>query len=258
MQPEIVVIPCLDDNFAFLLHDPESGATAVIDVPDAGPVAAALAARGWRLTDILLTHHHGDHIQGVAPLLETLAEGPAPRVVGAAADAHRLPPLDLAVAPGDTVSVGALTLNVLDVPGHTLGHIAYHAPQADAVFTGDSLMAMGCGRLFEGTAAQMWATLCQLAALPDQTVVYSGHDYIRGNAAFAASVDPGNTQMIARAAAHRLGVAGHLFVTLAEEKATNPFLRADQPALRAAVGLPDAPVAEVFAALRAAKDSFRG
>ena len=258
MQSEIVVIPCLTDNFAFLLHDDATGATAVIDVPEAEPVRLELARRGWQLTDILLTHHHADHIQGTEALKAALPDGTGVRVVGAGADAHRLPALDLAVAPGDTVMVGTIALNVIDVPGHTVGHIAYHAPGADAVFTGDSLMAMGCGRLFEGTPTQMWDTLQRLAALPGRTRVYSGHDYMAGNAAFARFVDPDNQVMVARAAAHGAGAPGHLFVTLDEEKATNPFLRADLAALRTNMALPDAPAGDVFAALRAAKDSFRG
>ena len=258
MQPEIVVIPCLTDNFAFLLHDRATGATAVIDVPEADPIRLELARRGWRLTDILLTHHHADHIQGTEDLKAALPDGTGVRVVGAGADAHRLPALDLAVAAGDTVMVGAIALHVIDVPGHTIGHIAYHAPGADAVFTGDSLMALGCGRLFEGTPVQMWDTLQRLAALPGDTRVYSGHDYMAGNAAFAGFVDPDNQVMVARAAAHRLGAPGHLFVTLDQEQATNPFLRADLAALRASMALPDAPAGDVFAALRAAKDTFRG
>jgi hydroxyacylglutathione hydrolase len=258
MHREIVPVACLKDNFAFLLHDGQTGASAVVDVPEARPVADELARRGWRPDTILLTHHHGDHVQGVPDLVAMLgSKGTRPRVVGAAADAHRLPPLDLAVAPGDTLMVGGVEVRVLDAPGHTIGHVAYHAPAARAVFTGDSLMALGCGRLFEGSAAQMWDTMLRLSALPDDTQVFSGHDYMAGNAAFAATVDPDNTAAITRAAAHRMGLPDRLFTTIAEEKATNPFLRADLSALRAAVGLPGAPAPEVFAALRAAKDSFR-
>jgi hydroxyacylglutathione hydrolase len=256
MQPEIVTVPCLADNFSFLLHDPGTGATAVIDVPEAGPIGAALAARGWRVTDILLTHHHPDHVQGVEELVGAIG-APRPRVVGAAADAHRLPALDLAVAPGGRLMVGSLAVEVLDVPGHTVGHIAFHVPAAQAAFTGDSLMAMGCGRLFEGSAAQMWESLSRLAALPDHTRILSGHDYTRGNAAFGASIEPGNEAIAARlsrTAAAGGGEAVH--VTLAEEKRTNVFLRAGTPAVKAALGMEGADDGAAFAELRARKDRF--
>ena len=150
--PEIVTIPCLKDNYAYLLHDPATGATAVVDVPEAPPIQAALADRGWTLSDIVLTHHHWDHVDGV----EALREATGAKVWGASADAHRLPPLDRALAEGDTVTIGGLTGHVIDVPGHTVGHVALHFPQAGAVFTADSLMALGCGRLFEGTPEQIW------------------------------------------------------------------------------------------------------
>jgi hydroxyacylglutathione hydrolase len=256
MQPEIVTVPCLADNFAFLLHDPDTGATAVVDVPEAAPILGALAARGWRASDILLTHHHADHVQGVGEFIAALG-APRPRVVGAAADAHRLPPLDLAVAPGGRFEVGSIGLEVFDVSGHTVGHIAFHAPSARAAFTGDSLMAMGCGRLFEGSAAQMWESLSRLAALPDDTRILSGHDYTRGNAAFGASIEPGNAAIakrLARTAAAGGGASVH--VTLAEEKRTNVFLRAGIPEVRAALGMEGAEDGAVFAELRARKDRF--
>ena len=168
MALELVTIPCLKDNYAFLIHDAASGATAVIDVPDAAPIQAALDARGWQLTDIVLTHHHDDHIAGV-PALQAATGA---RIWGAAADAHRLPPLDHALAEGDTLAVGAATGHVIDVSGHTVGHIAVYFPQDALVFTADSLMAAGCGRLFEGTPGQMWASLSKLAALPPEVPVF--------------------------------------------------------------------------------------
>jgi hydroxyacylglutathione hydrolase len=253
MPADVVAIPCLTDNFAYLVHDAELGRTACIDVPEAAPVLAELARRGWLLSDILLTHHHGDHVQGAA----ALAAATGARITGAAADAHRLPPLDGAVTRGDLVHLGRVKLVVRDAAGHTRGHIAFHAPREGLLFTGDSLMAAGCGRLFEGSAAEMWATLSAFAALPGDTRVFSGHDYLAGNLRFAAQVDPDNPAVgDRRARVEAIRAAGGLPMpsTIAEERATNPFLRADLPALRAAAGLPQAPAVEVFAALRAMKD----
>ena len=183
-SPEIVTVACLTDNYAYLVHDPASGATAVFDVPEVAPIMAALTARGWQLSDIVITHHHDDHIQGVADLRDATGA----KVWGAAADAHRLPPLDHALAEGDRVTIGTLIAHVIDVPGHTIGHVAYHMPAAGAVFTADSLMALGCGRLFEGSAAQMWDSLQKLAALPPDTLVCSGHEYTASNARFAMTI----------------------------------------------------------------------
>lgn len=249
----LVTVPCLQDNYAFLVHDEASGATALVDAPEAGPVRAALDARGWRLTDILITHHHDDHVQGVAALRE------GARVVGNAADAHRLPPLDLALRPGDRVEVCGEAALVIDVPGHTVGHVAYHFARAALAFTGDSLMALGCGRLFEGTPAQMWASLLALRALPPETTVCSGHEYTASNARFALSVDPDNERLRARAERVRDARGrGEPTVpsSLGEEAATNPFLRADDPALKKRMGMDGRPDADAFAAIRAAKDRF--
>jgi hydroxyacylglutathione hydrolase len=255
MPLEIVTLPCRTDNYAFLLHDPASGTTALVDAPEVAAVEAALAARGWRLDTILITHHHGDHVEGAAALRG--AHGA--RVLGAAADAHRLPPLDAALAEGDAVQVGAETGRVIAVPGHTLGHIAFHFPDSAAVFTADSLMALGCGRLFEGDAATMWASLGKLAALPPGTLVHSGHEYAQSNGRFALTVDPENPALadrLARVAAARAAGQPTVPSTLAEERATNPFLRAVAPEVKAAVGLPGAPDVEVFAELRRRKDRF--
>jgi hydroxyacylglutathione hydrolase len=257
MPLQIVTVPCLADNYAYLAHDVATGATAVIDVPEAAPVLNALAARGWRASHILITHHHGDHIEGV----EALAAATGARVIGAAADAHRLPPLDEAVAPGDTVRIGMDAGTVIDVPGHTIGHIAYHFPASRALFTGDSLMVMGCGRLFEGSPAQMWDTLCRLSALPDDTRVFSGHEYAATNARFALSVEPDNPVLNARAdeIARTRGVGGFTVpATLAEERASNPFLRAGDPALKAALGMAGADDIACFTELRARRNVFTG
>ena len=253
MPLEIATIPCLKDNYAFLAHDPATGATACVDVPEAGPVLAALAARGWRLTDILLTHHHWDHIDGVADL----AAATGARVTGARADAHRLPPLDHAVTEGDTVRIGSVAGRVIDVSGHSVGHVAFAFP--GAVFTGDSLMALGCGRLFEGTPAQMWASLSKLAALDPATLVCSGHEYTASNARFALTIEPGNPDLISRVARITQDRAANIPTVpsrLSDELATNPFLRAHLPEIKAAVGLPDAATEDVFAEIRARKDRF--
>ncbi len=250
---ELVTVPCLRDNYAFLVHNAATGATALIDAPEAAPIQAALDARGWVLSDILITHHHDDHIAGVAALRETA------RVVGAAADAHRLPDLDLAVGDGDSITVCGQATDVIDVSGHTIGHIAYHMPDAALAFTADSLMALGCGRLFEGTPAQMWDSMQKLRALPEDTVVCSGHEYTAANARFAVALDPDNPDLISRIKAITTARdAGQPTVPsrLSEEKRTNPFLRADDPAFKAVLGMSDASNVDVFAHIRASKDKF--
>ncbi len=252
---EIVTVPCLSDNYAFLVHDPETGATAVVDVPDETPIEGELARRGWALSDILVTHHHADHIDGV----EALRESTGAKVTGAKADAHRLPRLDRAVAEGDSFKLGSAEVRVLDVSGHTVGHIAFHVPAANAVFTADSLMALGCGRLFEGTAPQMWESLSKLARLPPDTLVCSGHEYTEANARFALTVEPNNPDLVSRAERVRAARArGEPTVpsTLAEELATNPFLRARLPDVKSTIGLPQASDAEAFAEIRSRKDRF--
>lgn len=250
---ELVVVPCLSDNYAFLVHNAATNQTALVDAPEAAPIQAALGARGWTLDDILITHHHNDHIDGVAALRGTA------RVIGAKADAHRLPKLDFEVAEGDEITICGQTTTVLDVSGHTVGHIAYHMPDAALVFTADSLMALGCGRLFEGTPAQMWDSMQKLRALPDDTLVCSGHEYTETNARFAASLDPDNPDLISRIKRIETArAAGTPTVpsTLTEEKRTNPFLRADVPEFKAVLGMEDASAVDVFAYTRAQKDKF--
>jgi hydroxyacylglutathione hydrolase len=254
MTLEIVTIPCRQDNYAYLLRDDATGTVGLVDAPEAAPIRAALEARDWALSLILITHHHGDHVEGV----EALRTATGAKVIGAAADAHRLPRLDRAVSPGDRVPLGAQEAVVLDASGHTLGHVAYHFADAKALFSADSLMVMGCGRVFEGTPAQMWDTLSRLAALPDDTRVYSGHEYTASNLRFAQTIDAGNPALLARAEAiHALRAAGRPTVpaTLAEERATNPFLRVADPGLRASLGLSAASDAEVFAEIRRRKDA---
>ena len=255
MPLEIVTIPCLSDNYAFLAHDAASGETALIDIPEAGPILSELGARGWTLSHVLITHHHWDHIDGLA---DVLAAHPA-KVVGAAADAHRLPPLDLAVAEGDTLTIGGEPVAVFDVSGHTVGHIAYYMPASSAVFSADSLMALGCGRLFEGSAPQMWESLGKLAALPADTIVYSGHEYTQSNGNFAVTVDPGNPDLAARVqdiARARAENRPTVPSSLQLELATNPFLRAEDADIQAHLGMTGATPAEVFAEIRARKDKF--
>lgn len=255
MALTLVTVPCLKDNYAYILRDGETGAVAVVDVPDAAPIIEALSLRGWPLHQIFLTHHHWDHIDGVAALVAATGA----QVIGAAADAHRLPPLDTALSEGNTVSVGSETGNVIEVYGHTIGHIAFHFPASALAFTADSLMAMGCGRLFEGTPAQMWDSLSKLAKLPPGTLICSGHEYTASNMRFALALEPDNPDLILRNdrinAARSQGLAT-VPSRLADELATNPFLRANTAQMKAVLGTPNATSAEAFADLRARKDSF--
>ena len=256
MPLEIVTIPCLSDNYAFLAHDASSGQTAVVDIPEAAPILAKLAEKGWTLTHVLITHHHWDHVGG---LNEVLAAFPGAKVVGAKADYGRLPPLAVMVEEGDTITLGDHPGHIIDVSGHTIGHIAYHFPTAQAVFTADSLMALGCGRVFEGTYAQMHASLTKLAALPAQTIVYSGHEYTTANGAFAITVDPDNPDLHARIAQiAEARAAGQPTVpsSLALELATNPFLRGGSRAIQAHLGMDGADPGTVFAEIRRRKDNF--
>ncbi|SMX36870.1 hydroxyacylglutathione hydrolase [Octadecabacter ascidiaceicola] len=257
MPLELITIPCLEDNYAFLLHNAETEETLLVDVPDAPPIQAVLDAQDWTLTDVLLTHHHWDHVDGLDPLLKS--SGATPRIIGATADAHRLPALDLAVSDGDKVVICGEEAAVFDVSGHTLNHIAVHFPKSAVLFTADSLMALGCGRLFEGTPAQMWDSLLKLRALPDDTRVCSGHEYTETNARFALTIEPENSDLISRVqqitAARAKGQAT-VPSDLGVEKRTNPFLRADVSALQAAQNMTNADPAEVFTKVRKARDSF--
>lgn len=244
MSPELVTIRCLRDNYAYLLHG--AAGTVLFDAPEAAPILDVLKARGWTLTTIALTHHHDDHIQAVAELVAATGA----EVVGNPADARRLPALDREAAVGATIDLAGFDAHVIDVSGHTVGHVAFHVPAANAAFTADSLMAMGCGRIFEGSAAQMWESLERLNALPDATLICSGHDYCAANGRFALSVEPGNAAVGERLASGRPCSPA----TLAEERRTNPFLRTAE--IGPLIGMEGAAPAEVFARLRKMKDVF--
>ena len=255
MPLTLVTLPCLTDNYAYLLHDDASGHTTLIDAPEAAPILAALAARGWRLDQILLTHHHSDHIQAVPALVAATQAA----VLGAAADQHRLPALTRTLTEGDTVAIGPETAHVLDVSGHTLGHIALYLPESALAFTADSLMAGGCGRLFEGGPALMWSSLQKLASLPGETLICSGHEYTTSNLRFAATIDPDNPALqarIAKVAKARAENRPTVPSRLSGEMATNPFLRARLPHIKVLIGLPNATDAEAFTEIRARKDKF--
>jgi hydroxyacylglutathione hydrolase len=254
---EIVVFPMLSDNYGFLVHDARSGATAVVDPAEAAPVLAACAARGWRLSHILNTHHHGDHVGGNLDLKAKTGC----TVVGPAYDRDRIPGIDIAVDEASGADFGGRHARVFFVPGHTRGHIAYWFPDDRALFCGDTLFATGCGRLFEGSPSEMWSSLLKLRALPDETRVYCAHEYTQSNCRFARSVDPGNADLAARCeevdAARSAGVPT-VPSMLGSEKRCNPFLRADRPEMRAHFGGAGADDFLVFGAIRAAKDVFRG
>lgn len=256
MPLHIETIPCLSDNYAYIAHDPATGETLVVDVPEAAPILERLKAKSLSVTKVFLTHHHADHVQGLSDLLAAHSDA---KVVGNADDADRLPPLHEIVRDGDTFTLGAHSGTIMDVSGHTIGHLALHFPDSAVVFTADSLMAFGCGRVFEGTMPQMWQSLQKLAALPPDTLVCSGHEYTQSNARFALSVDPANESLVARSeAVARARAANKPTVPslLSEELATNPFLRVSDPALQAAMGLSGADPAEVFAEIRRRKDAF--
>lgn len=254
---EIRQVPCLGDNYMVFVRHGASDTTLVVDVPDADAAKAALAETGWRLTHILVTHHHADHTQGI-PALKA-ATGAA--VVGPAAEADRIPGIDQKVSDGETFALGGIRLEAISTPGHTLGQVSYYLPDAGVAFTGDTLFSLGCGRVFEGSMDDMWRSLLKLRRrLPAETKVYCGHEYTQSNARFALSVDPRNAALQAQAKAVEAARAEGrptLPTDMASECAANPFLRADDPALAAAVGLGGAEPARVFAELRTRKDHFR-
>jgi hydroxyacylglutathione hydrolase len=255
MPAQTYLFPCLTDNFGVLIHDPESGATASIDAPEAAPVEAALKATGWRLTDILVTHHHGDHTAGIG---ELKAHHKC-RVVAPRGEAQRIAHVDETVGEGDKVKVGALEARVIDTPGHTAGHISYFFPADKLAFVGDTLFSIGCGRVIEGNAQMMWNSLLKLRDLPDDTRFYCGHEYTAANIRFAKTIEPDNKALAARAdEVAGLLAAGKPTIpaTIGAEKIANPFLRADNAELAKFLGLGGAPAWKVFAEIRERKNRF--
>ena len=245
---------CLQDNFGVLVHDSATGATASIDAPDAAPILKALADHGWTLTDILVTHRHADHVQGIPDLKKQF---PQARVVAPAGEADRVPMVDLKVAEGDYVSVGKLTAKVIETPGHTLGHIAYWFHDDKLAFVGDTLFSIGCGRVIEGDPEMMWASLKKLRDLPNDTDIFCGHEYTAANIKFALTVEPDNEALKVRAEqVTRLRADGKPTIPtlLGEEKKANIFLRADEPSVAAGVRMKGRPPAEVFGELRERKN----
>lgn len=254
MPLEIITVPCLEDNYAYLIHNPLTGETALVDIPEAAPIQSTLSQKGWRLTDILISHHHWDHVDGLSDL-----ETEGVRIIGAAADAERLPKLTQEVSEKSVLTVCGETVHILDVSGHTVGHIAFYFPDTGAVFTADSLMAMGCGRLFEGTPEMMLGSMNKFSEMPDSTLVCSGHEYTAHNAAFAKTVDPNNSELdqrileIAEACDAGLPTVPS---TLGKERATNPFLRVHDAGIRATIQMSEAKDVAVFTEIRERRNKF--
>jgi hydroxyacylglutathione hydrolase len=256
MTTEVYQFLCLKDNYGVLLHDGATGATAAIDAPDGDAVVAAAKAKGWTITDLLITHHHADHTQGI-PAVRAAFGGV--RVVGPAKEASRINGLDATVVEGDFVKVGGLEAKVIEAPGHTAGHIVYWFEDDELAFCGDVLFPLGCGRVFETPLAVMWDSLSKVADLPGETAVYCGHEYTESNARFALTIEPDNAMLQHRAeriAELRREGKPTVPTTITLELATNPFLRAEHPDLQARLGMPGADPAAVFAEIRTRKDKF--
>jgi len=254
---EVSLLPVLTDNYIYLVRDSESGQTAVVDPAIAAPVLAALEKRGWQLDYIFNTHHHHDHVGGNLQLKQATGC----KIVGAANDKARIPGLDIALKDGEHINLGSHCFQALETPGHTLGHIVYYCADSDLLFCGDTLFSLGCGRLFEGSAEQMWHSLQKIKALPGSTKVYCAHEYTQANGRFALTVDADNADLqrrIAEVAELRSQNLPTLPSTIGLECATNPFLREDSSSLRYSVlaSEQDLP-AQVFAKLRQLKDQFR-
>ena len=255
MPAETRLFLCRSDNYGVLVHDTGSGATAAIDAPETGPIEKALNETGWKLTDILVTHHHADHTDGIIALKKKYRC----RVVAPAAEAKKIPAVDETVREGDKAKVGSLAADVIETPGHTLGHIAYWFHADKLAFVGDTLFSIGCGRVIEGTPEQMWRSLVKLRDLPDDTKIFCGHEYTLANITFARTVEPGNKALAAREAQARQQVAQGeptIPVTIGAEKLANPFLRADRAEVAGGIGMAGKPAADVFAEIRARKNRF--
>jgi hydroxyacylglutathione hydrolase len=255
MPAETHLFVCLNDNSGVLLHDPSSGATAAIDAPEAAPIEAALAERGWRLTDILITHHHADHTAGIAELKKKHLC----RVVAPRKEASKIQNIDVTVREGDVVQVGSMVGRILETPGHTAGHISYWFKQDKLAFVGDTLFSVGCGRILEGTPEMMWQSLVKIRNLPADTQLYCGHEYTAANVHFALSIEPKNSALRARAEeVVRLIEKKRPTIptTIQQEKSYNPFLRADLHSVAGAINMEGANPESVFATIRARKDKF--
>jgi hydroxyacylglutathione hydrolase len=255
MSAQTHLFLCLKDNFGVLLHDPGSGKTAAIDAPEAAPIEAALMAASWRLSDILVTHHHHDHTGGI----EELKARYHCRVVAPEGEAGGIPEVDETVGEGDTVRVGALEAQVIETPGHTAAPSTLYFPAERLLFAGDTLFSIGCGRVIEGSMEMMWQSMLKLRALPNDTLLYCGHEYTQANIRFAKTIEPNNLALVAREAAVARQVAeGKPTIpsSMGEEKAANPFLRADVAEVAQAVGMEGAPAAAVFAEIRTRKNRF--
>jgi hydroxyacylglutathione hydrolase len=250
---DIHQFPCLSDNYGVLIRDAEAGVTAAIDAPDANQVAAALKEKGWRLTHILTTHHHGDHTAGnLALKAETKCT-----IIGPRGEAAKVPGIDNQVGEGDSFKLGSFEVRVLDTPGHTAGHITYWIPSAGVAFVGDTLFAIGCGRVIEGNAQVMWTSLQKLMALPKETLVYCGHEYTQANAKFALTIEPENAALVKRAKeVDQLRAAGKptLPTNIGIELETNPFLRPSVPAIQRRLGLVGKPEWQIFGEIRERKN----
>lgn len=252
---QIEQFTCRSDNFGVLIHDPASGATASIDAPEENPILDVLEQKGWQLTHILVTHHHHDHVEANIALKKKFGV----KIIGPRDEADKIPGLDEAVGGGDRFKFQDFDVEVIATPGHTLGHISYYIPAAQTAFTADTLFALGCGRIFEGTPAQMHQSLQKLAALPDDTTVYCGHEYTEANAKFALTIDPENQQLVERAAEIsdlRANGQPTLPTTIGLEKQTNPFLRAGDAHIRRHLGMDNESDEAVFAEIRKRKDNF--
>jgi hydroxyacylglutathione hydrolase len=252
---EVHQFPCLEDNYGYLLHDPASGYTASIDTPEVSAIEHALQEKGWRLTHIFNTHHHFDHAGGNLELKEKTDAV----IVGSRKDAKRIPGIDIHVGNQDTYRFGRHEMLTFDTPGHTSGHVIFYFADAGIAFVGDTLFALGCGRLFEGSAEQMWDSIQKLLLLPDETLIYCAHEYTEANAEFAINIEPHNNDLIERTAEikHLRGAGQATIPTnIGLERKTNPFMRPASQDLRKTIGLPDASDAEVFAEIRRRKDNF--
>ena len=255
MSFELITIPCLSDNYAFILYNVENRSALLVDAPEAEPINQVLSKNNLNLEKIFLTHHHADHIDGLDKILEKHSAV----TIGAKADIHRLPKLDEYVQAGDEFLFQGQVGKIFDVSGHTIGHIALYISAQNILFSGDSLMALGCGRLFEGSAEQMWHSLSRLLSLPDDTQICSGHEYTENNASFALSIDPNNHDLVERCEQVKLERSKGIFTVPSElglEKKTNPFLRPFEKNIRENLNMQRSTDVEVFSKIRTLKDNF--